>query len=188
MFLKLLLGFAPWLAFLFIAHGSLFRLKLGLITAFALTVIMGVLRLHRGVILWMGLLFFGYALVAVLVFENMWTVRFMGVLANAALGLGVWITLGMGKPFTLDYARGHTDPSLWNDPVFLRTSTRIAIVWGLVFTVNAGIALNKALAPVMPDLAYEFLTYAVLLGTLVFTTWYPKAVRRRQAALRRSAS
>ena len=35
-FLKLVLAFAPWLAFLFIAHGSLFRLKLGLVVALVL--------------------------------------------------------------------------------------------------------------------------------------------------------
>lgn len=46
--LKLLLAFAPWLAFLFIAHGSLLRLKIGLVVALALSVVMGVTRLHRG--------------------------------------------------------------------------------------------------------------------------------------------
>jgi hypothetical protein len=57
-FLKLILAFAPWLAFLIIAHGSLFRLKLGLIVALVLSIGMGVARLHRGVILWVGLVFF----------------------------------------------------------------------------------------------------------------------------------
>jgi len=51
-FFKLLLVFAPWLAFLFIARGSLFRLKLGLVVAIVLSIVMGITRLHRGVILW----------------------------------------------------------------------------------------------------------------------------------------
>ena len=28
----------------------------------------------------------------------------------------------MRKPFTLDYARDHTDPALWGSPIFLRTN------------------------------------------------------------------
>ena len=50
------MAFAPWLAFLIIAQGSLLRLKLGLVVALALSVVMGVTRLHRGIILWVGLL------------------------------------------------------------------------------------------------------------------------------------
>ncbi len=74
-FFKLLLAFAPWIAFLIIAHGSLLRLKLGLVIAFALCVVMGVTRLRRGVILWAGLCFFTFATIAVVMFENMWRLR-----------------------------------------------------------------------------------------------------------------
>ena len=83
-FLKLVLAFAPWLSFLIIAHGSMFRLELGLGIALALSILMGVLKLHRGVILWVGLAFFSAASILVIGFQNMWTVRYMGVLANGA--------------------------------------------------------------------------------------------------------
>ncbi len=105
-FLKLVLAFAPWLSFLIIAHGSLFRLELGLGVALGLSILMGVLKLHRGVILWVGLAFFSAASVLVIGFQNMWTVRYMGVLANSALTLGTWAGVVMRKPFTLDYASG----------------------------------------------------------------------------------
>ena len=48
MFFKLILAFSPWLAFLLIAHDSLFRLKLGLAVGLVLSVVMGITRLHRG--------------------------------------------------------------------------------------------------------------------------------------------
>ena len=78
MFFKLLLAFSPWLAFLFIASGGLFRLKLGLAVGLVLCVVMGITRLHRGVILWVGLLFFSSALLAVAGFNSMWTAKHMG--------------------------------------------------------------------------------------------------------------
>lgn len=181
--LKLMLSFAPWLAFLFIAHGSLFRLKLGLVVALVLSVAMGVLRLHRGIILWVGLAFFTVTTIAVVGFENPWAMRHMGILASGALASGTWLTIALGKPFTLDYAREHVDPAYWNDPVFIRTNMVIATVWGLVFTANALLAWGKMERLFLPELGYEIVSYALLVGTVLFTTRYPERVRRRQKLL-----
>ncbi len=180
-FFKLLLAFAPWIAFLIIAHGSLFRLKLGLVIAFALCVLMGVTRLHRGVILWAGLCFFTFATIAVVMFENMWTVQHMGVLANGTLAVSAAAGLAIGKPFTLDYAREHTDPTLWNQPEFLRTNFIITLMWTLSFTANAILAWGKMVGFLLPELGYEALSYALLVGTAAFTIWYPGHVSRVRA-------
>lgn len=187
-FFKLLLAFAPWLAFLFIAHGSMFRLKLGLAVALVLSIVMGVARLHRGVILWAGLIFFISATVAVVVFDNMWAAIHMGIFANGALAVSSWITIALKKPFTLDYAREHTDPSLWENPVFIRINVIITSVWALVFTINAVLAWGKMEHFVLPEWGYEVLTYTFLVGTALFTTWYPDYCRRRREQVERGLS
>ncbi len=179
-FFKLLLAFAPWLAFLVIAHGSLFRLKLGLAVALLLSIVMGVAGLHRGVILWVGLAFFSYASVAVMLLNDMWTVQHMGILANSALALGTFFTIALKKPFTLDYARQHTDPSLWNDPVFIRTNVLISSVWGATFALNAILAWGKMKHFVLDELGYELISYGLLIGTALFTSRYPEHVRRKR--------
>jgi hypothetical protein len=178
-FFKLLLAFSPWLSFLFIASGSLVRLKLGLVVALILSVAMGITRLHRGVILWAGLLFFTYATLAVVLFNDMWTARYMGVMANAALAISTWLTIILKKPFTLDYAREHTDPSLWGSPLFIRTNVVITSFWGLIFTVNTILAWGKIEHFILPELGYEIITYTLLIGTVAFTKWYPNRARRR---------
>ena len=179
-FFKLLLTFAPWLSFLIIARDSLFRLKLGLVVALVLSVVMGITRLHRGVILWAGLLFFTYATVAVALLNNMWTAQHMGVMANGALAVSTWLTIAIKKPFTLDYAREHTDPSLWDNPLFIRTNVVIASAWGLIFSVNAILAWGKIKHFILSELGYEVVTYTLLIGTVAFTTWYPNYVHRRR--------
>lgn len=186
-FLKLLLAFAPWLSFLIIAHGSMFRLELGLCVALGLSVVMGVLRLHRGLILWVGLAFFAMATVLVVVFENMWTVQYMGVLANGSLALGTWAGIVMGKPFTAEYAKDHTDPSLWNSPVFLRTNSIIASVWASAFTLNAVLAWFKMKQLFFSELAFELISYSLLIGVAVFTQWYPAHLRRQRASQQAAA-
>jgi hypothetical protein len=181
-FIKLLVAFAPWLCFLFIAHDTLFRVKLGLVVALVLSVVMGVARVHRGIILWVGLVFFAAATVAVVWWEDMWTLRHMGILANGALALGAWLTIAAGKPFTLDYAREHTDPSLWGKPEFIRSNVIITSVWASAFTVNCALAYAKMERLGLSDLGYEIVSYALLVATALFTTWYPAHLRRTRAA------
>jgi hypothetical protein len=177
-FFKLLLSFAPWLSFLIIAHDSLLRVKIGLIAALVLSVVMGVLRLHRGIILWVGLFFFTAATVAVIGFEDTWTLRHLGVLANGALAAGAWLTIAVGKPFTLDYAKEHVDPSLWTEPAFVRSNVLITAVWATTFTINAALAFGKMERIALTELAFELISYSLLIGTAVFTVWYPQHLRR----------
>lgn len=180
-FLKLLLSFAPWIAFLALSQGGLPRLKAGLVAAAVLSAVMAVLRLHRGVILWAGLAFFAYASVAVLAFEHAWTIRNMAILAHAALAAGIWLTLLLGRPFTLEYAREQTDPSLWEHPVFLRTNRILTSAWGVVFTCNTVVAWLKVHDQPLPWWGYETASMAFLLLGMGFSTVYPEMVKRRAA-------
>lgn len=180
-FFKMLLSFSPWLSFLIIAHGSMFRLKLGIIVAAVITVIMAVTKMHRGVIMWVGLLFFSYALVAVLLLNNMWTVKNMGVLANGALALGTWVGIALKRPFTQEYAREHTDPSLWDNPLFMRTNYLLTTMWALVFTINAGLAFQRSVHAVLPEWGYELISYTLLISAMFICTWYPGYLKRKRA-------
>ncbi len=181
LFLKLILAFAPWLAFLVIAHGSLFRLKLGLIVALVLSIGMGVAKLHRGIILWVGLVFFSCASVAVVAFESMWAVKHMGIAASGILAVSTWLTVVIGKPFTMDYAREHVDPSLWTSPSFVRTNTILTSAWGLTFTINALLAWGKMEKFLLTELGYELVSYTLMIATAAFTSWYPGHVRKQAA-------
>jgi hypothetical protein len=179
MFFRLVLNFAPWIALLTIAQGSLFRLKLGLVVALVLTLILGLARLQRGVIFWAGLIFFSLTTLAVLGFEETWTIRYMGILSNGTLALVAWSTLAIGKPFTLDFARAHTDPSRWTDPIFIRTNQILTAAWGLTFTLNAILAFGKMESFLLSDGPYQAVNMALLVTCAAFTSWYPGHVRRR---------
>jgi len=181
-FFKMLLTFAPWIAFLIIANGSIFRLKIGIIVAILLTVVMIVTRLHRGVIKWVGVIFFAYAFVAVVLRDNMWTVRYMGVLANGALAASTWVGIALKKPFTLEYSREYADPSLWNSPSFLRTNYLLAVMWAVAFSVNAILAWQRSVQPTLPGWAYEAISYSLLVVAMFMSTWYPQYVKRRREA------
>lgn len=185
---KMILSFAPWIAFLIISGPSMFRLKLGIIVAAILVVVMGVTRLHRGVVLWAGVLFFIYALISVVWLNNMWTVQHMGILANGTLAAGTWLTVLMGKPFTLDYAKEHTDPSLWNTPTFMKTNYVLTSAWGVVFLIGVLNAWLKMQPLGIPAWVFEMAQYSCMLGAMFFTNWYTAYVKRQRAELPEEAA
>ncbi|CAN5789998.1 hypothetical protein BH09ACT7_BH09ACT7_38810 [soil metagenome] len=177
-FLKLVVSFAPWIAFLVIARDTSQRVEIGLAVSLGLSVLMAVLRLHRGIIMWVGLVFFTGATVAVVGFHDMWTVKYLGVLANGALALGSWVTLLIGKPFTLEYAKQHADRAQWRTPLFIRTNVILTGVWATVFTVNTVVAWILIGQVSIPAWAWHTMTYVALLAAAAFTSWYPTHVRR----------
>jgi len=179
-FFKMLFSFAPWICFLIIAHGTIFRLKFGIIVAAVLSVIMAVTKLHRGVIMWVGILFFMYAIVAVVFLNEMWSVRYMGVLANGALAAGVWLGIVMKHPFTIEYAREHTDRALWENPAFINTNYLLTTIWAVVFTFNACLALQRSIRPALPNWAYETISYFLLVSAMFVSTYYPQYVKKRR--------
>lgn len=185
---KLLLTFAPWLALLIIARDTLFQLKVGLVVALLLSVVLGITRLLRGIVLWIGLAFFLLTTVAVVGLENLWVAEHLGVLANGALAASSWFTIAIGKPFTEDYAREQVDRSLWHDPAFIRTNVIVTAVWAAVFSVNAGLAYGEMVGFVFRGWEYETASYALLLAAVVFTNWYARYVHRVREAARQAAA
>ena len=180
------MSFAPWIAFLIIARDTLHRVEFGLLAALILSVVMAVLKLHRGIIMYVGLIFFTGATIAVLGFHNIWTIRHLGVIANGALAIGSWITLLINKPFTLEYARQHTDPSKWHDPLFIRVNEQLTTAWASVFTFNTVIAWAQ-MKHHLPEWACHTVSYAALIGAAAFTSWYPNHVRRKAGQAQQKA-
>lgn len=181
-FFSIILGFAPWLIFLFIAHGSLFRLKLGLIIILILTIIMAVTKIHRGIISWAGLLFFPLVSMAVIIFNNMWVIKHIEIFASASLAIFTWLSIIVRKPFTIEYAKEKVDPSLWKSPIFLKINTIVTSAWGLTFTINTFLAWGKMEKFLLPEMAYEIINYILLVATSIFTVWYPDYVKGKAKA------
>jgi len=86
----------------------------------------------------------------------------------------VLITMAVGRPFTLQYAREQVAPELWASPEFIRTNYVITAVWALAFAV---LVIADLILLYRPDLSPRlgiFLTIAALVGAVKFTSWYPE--------------
>src|SRR5271157_4498721 len=142
--LKLLLAFSPLIAFWIISGGhSMVWLQIGICVAAILVVVMGITRLHRGLILWAGVVFFAFALVWVVLLRNIWVIQHLGILASGTLFMATLVSILIGQPFTESYAREHVPQELWDSPAFIRSCHTVTSVWGLIFLVNTLVNVAK---------------------------------------------
>lgn len=178
--LKLLLAFAPWFAFWFIAGHSMLRLQIAVLVASVLVVIMAVMKIHRGMILWAGYAFFAFALVFVVWQQNHWVIQHLGILATGSLFVSTQLSILFGRPFTEDYAREHVPQELWNTAAFVRSCFITTSVWSSIFFINTLLNFVKLLNPDISEWRITSAEYAMILTGIIFTNIYARLARRKR--------
>jgi hypothetical protein len=179
--IKLILAFAPWIAFWIISLGhSMLWLKIGIATAALLVIVMGITKLHRGIILWAGVAFFAFAVVAVIWLENMWVIHHLGFLASGTLFMATLVSIFLGQPFTEDYARDHVPEELWDSPSFIRGCFTVTAAWAFVFLTNTLVNVAKLQGRDGADWIYEIVQLGFLMLGVLFTTAFSRIARLKR--------
>jgi hypothetical protein len=181
----ILMAFAPFIAFALIDRlvGPTQGLFAALIVSVALLVRDWVTPGRTPKILEIGtaLLFGGLALYAALA-EPTWSVISVRLCVDTGLLLIVLISLAVGRPFTLQYAREQVAPELWNTPEFARTNYIITAVWALAFFVMVIAELALLYIPDLPPRTGVVAIILALIGAVKFTGWYPERPGRLQSS------
>jgi hypothetical protein len=180
--LKLLLAFAPWIAFWLISGGqSMVRLQIGICVAALLVGIMGITRLHRGLILWAGVVFFAFALITVVFLKSTWVIKHLGILASGTLFMATLISIVIGQPFTESYAREHVAREVWDCPAFIRSSYTVTGVWGIIFLANTMVNVVKPHYAELGEWFFRGVELCILVSGVAFTTAYSRIMRKKRA-------
>ena len=111
-----------------------------------------------------------------------WTVATVRLAVDAGLFTIVAVSLAVGRPFTLQYARERVPEQFWGLPIFLTTNRIITGIWAGTFAIHVaadGAAEYVSAIPIWVDVAVAI---AAFLGAVWFSRWYPEAVRRRALA------
>ncbi len=181
--IRLLFAFSPWIAFWIIAGGhSMERLQVGIVVAALMVVIMGITKLHRGLILWAGVVFFAFALVAVVWLKNPWVIHHLGILASGTLFTATMISIIVGRPFTESYAQEHTPRELWDSAGFIRSSYTVTGFWAMIFLANTMVNVIKLYHAEMDEWFFRAIELAILVSGVVFTTIYSNVMSKRRAS------
>lgn len=184
-FWSLVASFAPWIAFKIIISlpvmNPVFMTKLGIVVAAVICAYMGWSGLHKGALLWGGLLFFGFGLITVPMMNNIWVMQHLGVLSHGTLAFFTWLSILIKKPFTAEYAKKHIDPQYWHSPLFMRKNNIITGVWGIAFSIALFDAVLKLIVFPSAGIIFEVIDNAALLSAAIFTTYYTKEPKTNAA-------
>jgi hypothetical protein len=181
--LKFLLGFISWIAFLFLSGNTLTSLEWALVVSFLLSIIFGYKQLRSGFILqWGSVIFFGWCIVMVNLLQNVTVAKNMGIIANGFLAGIIWLTILVGKPFTMQYAREDLPKERWSDPRLVQSCRFIAVVWGLLMVFSTFVSCFKVMRPgLFPEIVYSGISIGTIMGGTIFTQYYKKYKRSLEA-------
>ena len=178
---KFLLGFLPWILFLFLPTDGWEPLRRAVAICLAVSIVFAWKALRKGFILqWATLVFFLFCVISLYGFKWIWLAKHMGVTANSFLAGIIWLTVLAGKPFTLQYAREDLPRERWNDASLIKSCRFIAIFWGILMLVPAAFNTLKLLQPeLLPSKFYFFLSLSCIIIGISYTTYF-KSMKRKQ--------
>ncbi|MFN8037754.1 MAG: acyl-CoA thioesterase/BAAT N-terminal domain-containing protein [Acidimicrobiales bacterium] len=178
-------GFAPWILYWILVGNASFRVAVAVALGLSVVIVVGTLARHRRpMVLELGtLVFFVVLLGLAFVASDAFLARWIQPLGNAGLALVVLGSILVGRPFTLDYAKAATDPSLWDNPGFVYVNRLLSWVW---FGCMSVMALVSAVPPLVQGDAtvadagqplsvacYWVIPFSLLGLTMVFTLRFP---------------
>ena len=175
----LMLGFLPWLLFLFFSGHSMESLERITWISLVASLTFGFSELRNGFILqWGTLIFFAACVLLVCIFHVVWVAMQMDLLANLSLALIVWATLLAGRPFALQYARKGLPPERWNDPKFIEGCRFITIIWAILMSASVGVSVyRRTPAPQASERAYFAISLGIIAAGVIFTTLFKRRKR-----------
>jgi len=177
----LIASFLVWVVYGFLAGTGRWPagVMFGLIAS---VVLLTVERRHRvkvKLLDWVLLAYFAIATVASFLLRSVAFPVYSSVVIWVLYAGVTWISILMGAPFTLQYARESAPPEHWQSPVFLRANLVISVVWGLGFLANLGlvtIALHSRYNSLWIAVAAPLL---IMMTATIFTSCYTRIAQRR---------
>lgn len=180
--MNILISFMPWILFGIISsHSYLY----GVIAAFVSTLIICAPNIKKKNLKILDIGTFGYfvvlfiiAIIPDLVELEHWTYS----LSSTVLFLISLISILIGKPFTIQYAKETVDEQYWETPGFIRTNYIISGAWTLGFALTAACSF---MSWYWPEYKYIFSTcmpIAITFILITFTKKYPEHVKAKKIA------
>jgi hypothetical protein len=182
--MNVLLGLSPFIVFFVLMRGVSPTAGLtGALVTSALLVLRMRLRRESLKILEVGsLALFALLIAYTLAARPVWTVATVRLAVDAGLLAIVVISLAIGRPFTLQYAREQVAEQFWNTPQFMAVNRAISSAWGAAFAVMVLADIAAEFVPAIPLWIAVAASVTAFAGAVAFTRWYPARVRRQLKA------
>lgn len=176
------LGFAAWVAYGVLGAEEYWRTAAcaGLVIMLAI-VALEIRARSVKIIDCTSLAFFLLAIAELATIGEEYFIRYQTICGWGLFAVAAWITMIMGVPFRLQYAREREPHELWDKPSFHRVHFRLSVAWAIIFTVDT------ILAAIALGVGHRLLLVVIVPGAsmvlgFLLTVLYPAYYRREFAA------
>jgi magnesium-transporting ATPase (P-type) len=174
------MGFAPWILVSVVEGPGRVALAGALGGALAVLIcVAGAVAGVRPKLLDVAAIIFFAALAVVAALASPGAQHWLGLwsaeLCNVIIAVIAGLSLAVGKPFTLQYAREQTERKYWNSALFLRINYVITAVWSAAFLLIAIVGYIGDGPLHQPDNIWTswIIQIALIVLAIKFTGWYP---------------
>lgn len=149
------------------------------IVSIIVTLVLSSSYLKKGYIIsWVVLTNLCLVLVIAWLFPGNYIQRDPWLLSSLVLSAGAWISIAIGKPFTMQYARESVPQEKWTHPSFIKINQIVSFVWAILFSLS--FCLHVMIMKALFD--HVWLTRMIFgltaLG-IIFSIYYPKYARQK---------
>jgi len=102
-----------------------------------------------------------------------------GMASNGTLTLVTFVSLLVGVPFTIQYARKEVPRERWDNQEFFRINQMLTGFWGLLFLINLSKSVYEFYYPGTLGFVGNALLWVNIVIGIVITKKYPAYARRR---------
>ena len=180
--MSILLGFAPWIVFWILVGNNTFQHAAWAALITSIIVNAKSMKQKSLKVLDIGsLLFFLLLAMTTLVAEPAWLETWTHFSGNVALFVISLISLVIGKPFTLQYAREQTPEEYWSTPLFYAINRNITLVWTAAFALQTVSSVLTVIWPHHETWFSWIIPLAAFVAATKFTGWYPRRFQEEEA-------
>ena len=180
--IALYMGFAAWLAYGLLGAWGYWRTAACAGLIIMLEIVAWEVHARRVKIIdCTSLGFFVLAIVGLATAGEGYFIRYQTICGWGLFAVAAWVTMIIGVPFRLQYARERAPHELWNKPLFRRVHFRVSVAWAIIFTLDtilAAMALGIGHRPLL----VVFIPGASMLLGFALTVFYPAHYQRELAA------
>ncbi len=177
---SVLKGFIPWITYLLVSNMTSLGHETAALSALAATTILTHDHLKKGFVLaWGTMIYFGFLAVmfrtpyAAFIDANAF------ILSNSALATIMWVSIALGKPFSIQYAKEEVAKNVWHTDRFREINYKISLMWATSLTLTALYGFMLVDSIVKEGALTQPIFIALFTIPMWFTRWYP-AKRRRE--------
>jgi len=179
----ILLGFTPFIAFAVADRLASLALSLGIAAVVSFALILRTrTRGESPKVLEIGtFVLFALMGLCATVLHTRWNISLVRCVVDGGL-LGIMLlSIVVGRPFTLEYARERVPSTIYDSPPFIRQNYIITAVWAVSMAIIVLADLALHFLPRFPVWAGGAAIGVAFTAALVFSRWYPRRHKPGQA-------